>query len=221
MSSHLRQLDQYLWTVDYPEHRAAGLRLGARTTLVQTEQGLWVHSPGPAVEHLTDLTEPFALVAPNSMHYLYLAKNARCFPGAQVFAPPELLAKIPMQAQLLDKSPCAAIEYLRLDGLGSLGEWAFLHRSSQTLIVTDLVFHLKDSPHFWTRLFMHCNGAYGRLAPSRIFRALILKSRQDLRRSLRRVLDWDFDRLVMAHGEIIESGGKDALSKAFAWLGPF
>ncbi|MBS2036944.1 hypothetical protein JST97_18280 [bacterium] len=220
MRSHRRQLDQRLWTVDYPDHRAGGLRLGARTTLIETEQGLWVHSPGPPGPHLSDLAAPFALIAPNSLHYLYIAETSRSFPLAQVFAPPELLAKVPLQAQLLTSSPSADIEYLPLDGLGSLGEWVFLHRPSRTLIVTDLVFHLKDSPDFWTRLIMRCNGVYGRLGPSRIFRTLFVKSRQDLKSSIGRVLDWDFDRLVLAHGEILETGAKDALRKAFCWLGP-
>lgn len=220
MESQRRQLDHRLWVVDFPDHRSAGLRLGARSTLVETEQGLWIHSPGPLGEHLNGLPEPFALVAPNSMHYLYLAENSRRFPQAGAWAPPELLSKVPgLPARVLARSQAQEIECLPLAGLGSLGEWVFLHRASRTLIVTDLVFHLQESPHFWTRLVMRCNGAYGRLAPSRLFRAMFVKNREDLRISLRQVLSWDFDRLVLAHGEVLERGGKDALRGAFGWLG--
>ena len=33
-----------------------------------------------------------------------------------------------------------------------------------------------------------------------------------------RVLTWDFDRVIMAHGEVLESGGREAMRTAFAWL---
>lgn len=221
MKSLRRQLDHQLWVVDFPDHCSAGLRLGARTTLIETNQGLWIHSPGPLGDHhLEGLAAPFALVAPNSMHYLYLTENSRRFPQALAWAPPELLSKVPgLSARELIGSQAAEIECMPLAGLGPLGEWVFFHRASGSLIVTDLVFHLLDSPHFWTRLIMRCNGAYGRLATSRLFRALFVKSADDLRISLRQVLDWDFDRLVMAHGEVLERGGKDALRAAFGWLG--
>lgn len=220
MRSQRRQLDHRLWVVDFPDHCMAGLQLGARSTLLETEQGLWVHSPGPLGDHLNDLPAPFALIAPNSMHYLYLAENSQRFPQAQAWAPPELLSKVPgLPAKVLDGPQTPEVEGFPLSGLGELGEWVFFHRASRTLIVTDLVFHFLECPHFWTRLAMRCNGAYGRLTPSRLFRALFIKSRQDLRLSLQKVLEWDFDRLVLAHGEVLEHGGKDALRRAFAWLG--
>lgn len=221
MKSQRRQLDQQLWVVDFPDHCSAGLHLGTRSTLIETAQGLWIHSPGPLGSHLDGLLAPFALVAPNSMHYLYLAENCRRFPQAQAWAPAELLTKVPgLPARLLTGPQAPELECLPLAGLGRLGEWVFFHRASRSLIVTDLVFHLLDSPHFWTRLVMRLNGAYGRLAPSRLFRALFVKSHEELRLSLQKVLAWDFDRLVLAHGEVLERGGKDALRTAFRWLGP-
>jgi hypothetical protein len=32
------------------------------------------------------------------------------------------------------------------------------------------------------------------------------------------VLAWDFDRVTVTHGEILESGGPAALARAYAWL---
>jgi hypothetical protein len=31
-------------------------------------------------------------------------------------------------------------------------------------------------------------------------------------------LSWDFDRIVLAHGDIIDSGGPDVLREAYTWL---
>jgi hypothetical protein len=32
------------------------------------------------------------------------------------------------------------------------------------------------------------------------------------------MLAWDFDRIVIAHGEVLESGGREALRAGYAWL---
>lgn len=219
MESSLRQLDQGLWVIDYPEHMAVGLRLGTRTTLVETEAGLWVHSPGPPGQHLQNFPAPFAFVAPNSMHHLYFAQAHERYPQARGWAPAELLVKRPdLRAERLSGPQTSAIDCLALGGLGGLGEWVFLHRASRTLIVTDLVFHLLESPDFWTRLVMRLNGVYGKLGPSRIFRRLMVKNQAELALSMRQMLEWDFDRVVMAHGEVLETGGKEAIRRAFAWL---
>jgi hypothetical protein len=39
-----------------------------------------------------------------------------------------------------------------------------------------------------------------------------------MRASLDRILAWDFDRVTVAHGEILETGGHAALRTSFAWL---
>ena len=36
--------------------------------------------------------------------------------------------------------------------------------------------------------------------------------------ALDRVPAWEFDRVVVTHGEMLESGGRDALRQAYPWL---
>jgi hypothetical protein len=38
------------------------------------------------------------------------------------------------------------------------------------------------------------------------------------KQALERILAWDFDRVVIAHGEVLESGGAEALRAGYAWL---
>jgi hypothetical protein len=45
-----------------------------------------------------------------------------------------------------------------------------------------------------------------------------MKERHRLKHSVTEILDLQFQRVVMAHGEVLEQGGKDALARAFAWL---
>jgi hypothetical protein len=105
-----------------------------------------------------------------------------------------------------------------VQGAPSLNEVVFLHRPSRTLLCLDLCFHVRPPRNLVTQLFMRLNGAWDRFGPSRIFRYAIVKDRRALRASLDRVLAWDFDRVSVAHGDVLERGGRDALRQGFAWL---
>jgi hypothetical protein len=35
---------------------------------------------------------------------------------------------------------------------------------------------------------------------------------------VKRILEWDFDRILPGHGEIVDSGGKAAFEQGLAWL---
>ena len=67
------------------------------------------------------------------------------------------------------------------------------------------------------RTLMRINGAWGHFGPSRLMKTMV-KDRAALRRSIDALLDWDFDRIVLSHGDIVEAEGKNALRTAFAWL---
>jgi hypothetical protein len=60
-------------------------------------------------------------------------------------------------------------------------------------------------------------GATGRFGPHRIVRAFV-RDRAAARRSLERILAWDFDRVIVSHGDVLETGGRAALERGFAWL---
>jgi hypothetical protein len=47
---------------------------------------------------------------------------------------------------------------------------------------------------------------------------LPVRDRAAARRSLETILAWDFDRVVVTHGRALETGGREALRRAFAWL---
>lgn len=228
MSARLRQLDRDLLVLDHPL-RVGGLELGTRTSLVRTQGGgLLVHSPGPLAEGVQAEIEKLgpvrALVAPNCLHHMFLVENAAAFPDARVFGPPGVAAKQPrvrFEAPLGDTAPEAfagELETHRVRGASSLQEIACFHPRSRTLLLTDLAFHVRRSSHLVTRLFMRANGAYGRFGPTRIFRYRVLDDRAALRESLERILAWDFERVVVAHGCVLERGGREAFRAAFEWV---
>ena len=93
----------------------------------------------------------------------------------------------------------------------------FLHRASRTLILCDLAFNFGPGAAAPTRLLMKLLRSYGSFGPSKLDPWLI-RDRDAARQSLERILAWDFDRVVVAHGDVLESGGREALREGYAWL---
>ena len=224
--AQLRSIAKDVWVIDHPL-RVGGLHLGTRTTVVRLANGgLWMHSPGPLEPELTAqliaLGPVQALIAPNAMHHLYLGENIRAFPQATVYVSPTLPAKIKgaFTYNILSDEPPVLwrddfTQHL-VGGIPKLQEVVLLHRASRTLILTDLAFNIRQSDSWFTRFFMRLNGAYGHFGPSRIFRTLV-KDRAALRSSLNRMQEWDFDRIIVTHGEVLETGGKSVMRTQYAW----
>ena len=47
---------------------------------------------------------------------------------------------------------------------------------------------------------------------------LSIRDKTALRRSLEKILGWDFDNLIIAHGHCLQGGAKDDVSRAFAGI---
>jgi hypothetical protein len=217
-----------LWSLDQP-FRAGGLELGLRTCVLRLADGsVLVHAPGPldaeARAEIERLGPVRALIAPNLLHHLFLADAARAFPNARVYAAPGLRAKrgdVRIDEELGEEAPALwarELDQVVLGGVPRLGEVVFLHRASATLLCLDLCFNVRPPKPFATRLLMRANGAWDRFGPSRIFRFAILKDARVLRASLDRVLEWEFERVTVAHGDVLERGGREALRREFAGL---
>lgn len=223
----LHLLAKDLWIIDHP-FRVMGLELGTRTTIVRlTTGGLWLHSPGPLSQALSETISTLgpveALVAPNAMHHLYLQDNIRAFPDAKVYLSPALPPKLKFQSAyevLLEEIPASWSQDLvqhHVGGLPQLQEFVFFHPVSRTLILTDLAFNIRNSASWFTRSFMRLNGGYNRFGSTRLFRSLI-KDRAALRSSLDIILKWGFERIIVAHGQVVEDSGQHLMREAYRWL---
>jgi hypothetical protein len=108
------------------------------------------------------------------------------------------------------------LDFEKLRGL-RFHETVYFHRMSKTLIVTDLVFNM-PTPKGKLKAFFYKMGGIGYgLAASRGFRVLGTRSKKELRKSIEKILEWDFERIIMSHGEICVSGGREIFRKAFEW----
>ena len=222
----MQQLAEDLWVCDAPL-RFMGLELGARMTAVRLPSGaLWLHSPIAAEPHLVREVEALGpvtcLVAPNCFHHLYVAEWQRAFPEAATFIAPGLEARRPhfKGSAVLSEDPGpaweGAIEQICLQGLPASNEVVFFHCPSATLIVTDLALNVGPQSAPLTRVVFRLLGAYGRLAPTLLER-LLVRDRGAFRHSLEQILQWPFERVVVAHGGVVEQG-RDALVRGYAWV---
>ncbi|MDY7227648.1 DUF4336 domain-containing protein [Hyalangium rubrum] len=223
----LRPLSEGVFVREVP-FRTGGMELGGRMTVIRLpDGGLWIHSPvrmDAETRAAVDALGPVRfLVAPNVMHHVHLGDWAAAYPAARVVAPAGLRAKRPdlrIDGELTetpDPGYAAVFTQQRMQGMPRLDEFLFLHRPSRTLLVTDLAFHIRESSSWLTRTYLKLNRTYGKLAPTVLLKSLV-KDKAALRTSLEGVLGWDFERVVVCHGEVLERGGREALRDGFAWL---
>lgn len=217
-----------LYTIDHPL-KIGPVPVGTRTTIIRLGSGsLFVHSPGPlgpsGRADIEALGAVAALIEPNCFHHLYLEENQRAFPRAEVHLAPGLSEKTRgrLEGTVLGNVAPALwadeIDSHHVEGGPRVGEVVFLHRASRTLLACDLVFNIRHCEGSLPRWLLRANDMYGHFGPSRAFRHLLFRDAKGLRRSIDRILDWDFDRVIVPHGEIVESGGRSLLEEAFAYL---
>jgi hypothetical protein len=211
------------------DFRHLGLTLRSRMTVVRLDDGrLWLHSPvapHPALVRAVDALGPVCdIVAPNRFHHLWADAWRAEKPEARLLAPPGLAAKRRRLHidELLDDEPPSrwhgCLGMIGLDGAPRLGEMIFLHRPSRSLILTDLVSNVGPADPWALRVWMRLNGVYGRPGTARAVR-LLVRRRRAARDTLRHVLRWEFDRVVVGHGRVIEHAPKPELRRALGWLG--
>jgi hypothetical protein len=103
--------------------------------------------------------------------------------------------------------------FRRIDGVPYITDHVFLHRPSGSLVVTDLVFNLHRCSSWGMRMYLRCMGAWKTTAQSAIWR-LLTKDKSAAAESARAVLGWDFDRIIVAHGDVVTEDAHATLAAA-------
>ncbi|MEO0326259.1 MAG: hypothetical protein AAF447_25145 [Myxococcota bacterium] len=197
------------------------VEIGTRMTVLDVGDGLLVHSPIPMEDAAVKALGPVRwLLAPNLFHHLHVGPWIER--GLQSFAPAGLeekrkdlsftrLVDAPMEPLGPD------LGFFPMKSFPPTKEVVLHHRPSRTLVTSDLVFNFTQEATWGTRLAMRMAGAYPGCRASLLERLAIKRSLA--REEIGTLLALDFDRLVLAHGAVIETGGKDALRAAYRWLG--
>lgn len=223
----LRKLAGNLWVVERPQ-AFYGVEVGTRMTVIRlADQSLLLHSPvvldAPLRRELDALGTVRFAVAPNRVHHLYAGMVAKSYPQARLWIAPGLAQKRPdlvFVDVLGDLAPAEwrdEVEQVLFRGRPYENEVVFFHRASRTLLICDICFNFGPRTPPLTRFLVRLIGGYGRFGPSKLD-PLLIRDRKAARQSLEKILAWDFDRVVVAHGEILETGGHEGLRRGYGWL---
>ena len=221
-----------LWVVEGPHVRDFGMMFSTRMVIVKLFDGsLWVDSPVPVpsdtLERITLIGPVRYLVAATPRHVWRLVGWHNLFPEAQLWAPkstPLTLkkGKLVFTGFLTDTSPrswAEDLEQLAFKGNPIIEEVVFLHKGARTVILDDLIQNhppVKDKP-LRNALFKLAGMAYPQGGVPLDIRLSFIH-RNLARRSLERLLSWDFDKLIIAHGVCVDKNAKAFVCRAFQWL---
>jgi hypothetical protein len=214
-----------VWTTSRAQ-RFWGIETGTRMTVVRLRDGgLFVHCP-VALDDATRravqaLGEVRAVVASSLYHHLYVGEWMRAFPEALFAACPGLPDKRPELAwgHVLGAEPhpiwAGDLEQASLSARFER-EVVFFHTRTRTLICADALLNLRRHPSRLTRLVARLMGntAPGKGWPERF----AVRDRPLARQQLDRLLRWEIDAIVLAHGELVRRDGRAVLRDAYAWL---
>ncbi|KIW99867.1 uncharacterized protein Z518_10795 [Rhinocladiella mackenziei CBS 650.93] len=110
-------------------------------------------------------------------------------------------------------------------------ELVFLHKPTGTMIEADLLFNLPATEQYsktginpqsgiLTKLFGGIMNTRGDMIWQKRFLwyAAAGKDRAGFAESAKRIKQWDYDRIIPCHGDVIETGGKSIMDKALVWF---
>jgi hypothetical protein len=235
----LKPVAEGLWIVDGPVIRFGYLGMKfpfpTRMTIVRlADGGLWVHSPTelrPSLKGEVDAIGPVChLIAPNRIHYWWLEDWLAAYPGAMSYAAPGVRERARRHGRFADYDTdlvadgeypwSGEIEMLLVPG-GYLSEAVFFHPATRTLVIADLIQNYERdkiaSP--FLRFMAGLSGAAhpdGKMPAD--LRASFFLHRKQLAVAVRRMIAWQPQRIIIAHGRWYRDNGVAELERAFRWL---
>lgn len=214
-------ITENLWLLAYPL-KMLGADLRRNVTVIRLRSGkLVIHSTGPFtpadVNAIRALGEPGWLLDGILRHDTFAKEGREAFPGIPYLAPEGFSEVVGFSTTPIVPAPVewdGELLALEIQGAPVARDTALLHVPSRTLILTELVFNFGDHQPIWTELLLRVAvGGEHHPGMSRPFKAGV-KDEAAFKSSLETILAWDFDRVIVGHGDVIETDGKAKLRAA-------
>ncbi len=230
----MKDLYQYLnntiWIKEYPISYA-GAKFNARMTIIRLSNGnLLIHSPcliDKATKRMIEkLGKVEFIVAPGSYHYFYVSSAQNAFPDAETLICPGIETKKPelnfdwFLGDRPDRRLQDDFEQVLVRGNRCIWEVAFYHKISKTLILVDLIENITDQTEdvntnwilkLWWKVILRM---WNNPKPAPEYQ-LGWFNKKAAASSLKQILNWDFERIIIAHGDLIEKNAKAVALKAW------
>ncbi|KAE9390332.1 hypothetical protein BT96DRAFT_889413 [Gymnopus androsaceus JB14] len=235
----IREVTSDIWTFSRPFGRGpfGFLPWGGRSTAVKLSSGdVWVLASTPLTEDTKTTIDSLGtvkwIISADIVHHIFLGQFKKAYPEAKVIGVDGLKEKKKQNKEdlVIDgeygvDSPSALygfedeIKACYFSGFANK-DVAFLHVASRTLIVADLLFNLPGTEQYSKSKTSPKIPIIGKLNPESGLLKWLLWSIGDnkdaMRRDIKTVCDWDFDRVIMCHGDVIESDGKKAWENSYS-----
>ncbi len=227
----LNRIAENIWTADGGIVTFFSFPFSTRMTVVHlAEDRLWIHSPVQGDQALfsevASLGQVCYLISPNKLHHLFLADWAEKFPTARCYAAPGIIKKRPdinfykelgMDAE---KEWAEEIDQTIFRGSPVLKEVVFFHKSSKTLILTDLIENIDPrSLNPRQRLAAKMAGILSPNGRTPIdWRLTMMFGKKEARDSFAIIDRWQPENVVLSHGECRLGGGQQFVRESFSWL---
>lgn len=230
----LKLITSNIWVKEQPL-KYCGLEVGTRMTIIRLANNqLALISPiklnEQIITEINSLGTVRYIISPNLFHYLYLQSCKNIYPYACLITVPGLEAKQPNLTSdyILTKDIInfnSELEYFLFAGFQTFlpsgftvaNEIVFYHSESKTLILTDTVFNFDSSFPLVTQFASQIIGCYQKLRPS-ILEKIAIQDKKQITASVKRLLQWDFKRVIMAHGTVVENNAKQQLREGYEWF---
>ncbi|MBC7369497.1 MAG: hypothetical protein H7343_22235 [Undibacterium sp.] len=199
-----------------------GADLRRNVTLIRLRSGkMVIHSSAPFspedVAMIRALGEPGWLLDGILRHDTFAQEGRAAFPDIPYLAPEGFSEVAGVATKPIIPAPsewAGELLALEIQGAPEARDTALLHVPSRTLILTELVFNFGDDEPLWTELLLRVAvGGKHHPGMSRPMKAGV-KDEAAFKTSLATILGWDFDRVIVGHGDVIESDGKAKLRAA-------
>ena len=200
-----------------------GMKLRLRMTIVKLANGgLWIHSPTALSSELKEETAQLGsvrfIVGASNGHNLWLQEWQDAFPDAAIYVSGGIPKKLKLtNYQVLDESgeniweEDLAREYMH--GVPFLNESVFFHKKTKSLIVTDLIQNYSDKKPpglagFMAKYIFEPMGFKGMCLAPPLKMGFVIKDKQKFTLFIKKIQSHDFERIIVTHGDIIESNAK-------------
>jgi len=190
-----------------------GVVLPLRSMLIAANDRQILVSPVATSEEAAQIgTPPVTLVAPSLLHHLHLEAAIARYRPVALWGPPGLAEKRselgPVHAFGVDPWPHDdQLGFVVIEGAPKRNEVVFFHRPSRTIYTADLFFNIREPEGFLTPLTFRVMGIHRRFAAAKMWRRWVT-DRAAFARSIDKILAWNFDRIVVAHGEPVDQGAR-------------
>ncbi|KAK0458163.1 uncharacterized protein EV420DRAFT_382494 [Desarmillaria tabescens] len=231
----IREVTTNVWIFSKPFTRARFIPFGGRSTAIKLASGdVWVLASTPLTldtkETIDKLGPVKWIVAGDAEHHLFLAEYKKAYADAKLVVVERLFKK--KKDEGLDVAGAYGVDPPETEyGFESEikahyfpgfqnQDVAFYHVASKSLIVADLIFNLPGTEQYSKSKASAKVPIIGKFSPPGLVLKSLLwslgKDKDAMRRDIKVVSEWDFSRIIMCHGDVIEEDAPKAWKDAYA-----